>query len=262
MVRYWLACIGALLLYACRVAVVPAVSVARQAVSLTAAFTPDRLGARTTMEFGVRVTAPNGAIPSPAIRMQLAYPANLGIANSGLGLGVCEASLLMSDGPAACPSNSRIGLGNATVEVPFSPTVVRERARITVFAAPVQDGALGMLLVATASSPIIAELLLPARTIAAAAPFGGSLDTAFPVVPTVPEGSHVAVVQFHVTLGPRHITYVEHIHGRTVRYRPQGLRLPVRCPKGGFPFKVEMTFEDGTQARATTVAKCPSRHRG
>lgn len=241
----------------CCMAAAPAAAIAKQSVSLTAALIPDRPGARATMEFGVRVTSPNGTPASPTIRMQLAYPANIGIANSGLGLDVCEPSLLAADGPDACPTDSRIGLGNATVVVPFSQRLIRESAQVTVFSAPVQDGELGMLLVATARAPIIAELALPARIVPAPAPFGGSLDTSFPLVSTVPEGSHVAMVQFEATIGPRHITYVEDVRGRAVRYTPQGLLLPNRCPKGGFPFKVDLTFEDGTQAHAATAVKCP-----
>jgi hypothetical protein len=79
-----------------------------------------------------------------------------------------------------------------------------------------------------------------------------------PLVPTVPEGPDVAVTDVHVTLGGR-LTYYERVHGRRVPYRPQGILLPKRCPRGGFRFSATFTFLDGTQAQAQTTVRCPRR---
>ena len=229
---------------------------AAQSLGLSAAFAPDYAGARATMQFGLTISTPGRAVPPPGTRIELDYPAGVGIANSGLGFAVCSARVLTARGPAGCPINSRIGFGTALVAVPFGPEVVRERADITIFSAPVRDGKLQMLFLVTGETPISAEIVLPGRVEPAGFPFGGAIDTQLPKVPTVPEGPNVSLVQISATIGPSHLRYVEYAGGRQVYYHPEGLRLPNRCPRGGFPFTVRMSFEDGTQASAHTAAPC------
>jgi hypothetical protein len=59
-----------------------------------------------------------------------------------------------------------------------------------------------------------------------------------------------------VTIGGN-LTYYERSHGKRVAYRPQGILLPKRCPRGGFRFHADFSFLDGTRSEAQTVVKCP-----
>ena len=68
--------------------------------------------------------------------LELQLPANLGLATSGLGLATCEPAMLLEQGAAACPSDSRMGGGEATVGVRFGPEIVLEHVTLAMFAAP------------------------------------------------------------------------------------------------------------------------------
>ena len=51
--------------------------------------------------------------------------------------------------------------------------------------------------------------------------------------------------------------YYTHAHGTTVAFHPQGVSVPLRCPRGGFPFSASFTFLDGTSAEAKSTVPCP-----
>lgn len=225
--------------------------------SLTAGFSPERLGGRATISFGVRVQAPPGELPPALAGMELLYPENLGIATSGLGFQTCDPTRLQTKGLAACPADSLMGRGSAVVEVPIGPETVRENTDLTLISGPVQNGHLGLLFFASGTPPISAALVFPGLVLPTPAPFGGSLNISMPRVPSVPEGADVSIVSLHTTLGPRHITYYERRHGRLVAYTPEGILLPRSCPRGGFPFSVRLSFQDGTSTSAASTVRCP-----
>jgi hypothetical protein len=233
------------------------VAVAAPRASLTAGFSPERLGGRATISFGIKINEPAGQVPPPLAGVELLYPENLGIATSGLGFETCDPLQLQTGGPSSCPTNSFMGFGSALVEVPIGPEIVRESASLTLISGPVQNGHLGLLFFASGRPPIAAQLLFPGLVLPTAAPFGGSLSISMPQIPGVPDGPNVSVAQLKTTLGPSHITYYERRHGKTVAYRPAGILLPKRCPHGGFPFTAKLSFEDGTHASARTLVPCP-----
>jgi hypothetical protein len=237
----------------------PAPARAGPVVSLNAALTPERLGAGTTIHFGFSVaTAPNQT-PVPIRQIDLLYPANLGIANSGLGLSTCRAAVLEAKGPPGCPSNSVMGYGAGVVEVPFGPEILQEITRTTTFMAPLQHGQLGLLFYVDGESPVSAQLVFPGLVLPAAVPFGGDLNATLPLVPSVPEAPDAALVQLTTTLGPSHITYYEYKRGHTIPYHPRGIRLPRACPRGGFRFAAHFAFNDGTHTSAGATVRCPRR---
>jgi hypothetical protein len=226
-------------------------------VMLTAALTPEDLGGGTTIHFSFSITAPEGQIPSPPVKIDLLYPANLGIANSGLGLSDCRVVELEADGPSGCPVDSVMGFGSGVVEVPFGPDVLREAAQVVTFMAPLHDEHFALLFYTVGESPVAAQLVFPGFVLPASAPFGGDLSTEVPLVPTLPEAPDASLVYFNTTLGPSHITYYEYARGRSIPYRPRGIRLPRTCPHGGFRFSAQFTFQNETHAAAQAVVPCP-----
>lgn len=125
--------------------------------------------------------------------------------------------------------------------------------------APVSKGRLALLFYANGESPIYAQLVFPAIVNTAPAPFGGSLNTTLPLVPSVPGAPDAAVVRLRSTIGPLNLTYYEQIHGQRTAYTPKGIVLPRSCPHGGFPFSADFRFEDRTRATAATSVPCPRR---
>lgn len=226
-------------------------------VRLTAGFAPERLGAGTTVHLGFQLAVPPGQIPPPLTELGVLYPAELGIATSSLGLENCTAAQLEEAGLAGCPANSLMGRGSALVDVPFTLGPVLEKVRITLLSGPVQEGHLGLLFFADGESPVIAQLIFPGLVLPAQAPFGGILETQLPLVHTVPEGPNAAVVSMQTTIGPSHITYYRRSHGRRVGFQPRGILLPSRCPHRGFLFTIQLGFQNGAHAEASTTVPCP-----
>jgi hypothetical protein len=229
---------------------------ASQAATLHVALTPERLGGRTTIVFDFHITSSSGKVPSPLIAVNLLYPADVGLITSGLGLETCSAVQLEARG--RCPANSLMGYGSALVEFPVGPEIIREPGAITTWMAPVEHGHLTLLFYAEGQNPVAAYLIFTSRLIDAPAPFGGAIATDIPVIPTFPEGSDAAVVQMTTTIGPMNVTYYRQFRGQTTAYHPRGVRLPKRCPHGGFPFAATFAFLDGTHTTARTTVPCPT----
>jgi hypothetical protein len=150
-----------------------------------------------------------------------------------------------------------MGYGTALAEIPIGPEIVHENGEIFLIRAPSQNGHIAMLFYAKGVSPVDARIVFPGLVLPAARPFGGLVRIAVPLVPSLPEAPDVAVVQVSSTIGPKHLTYYERVHGKLVAYNPQGILLPDRCPRGGFPFAAAFTFLDGSHASAHSVVPCP-----
>jgi hypothetical protein len=244
---------------ACACACSTGMALASQTAKLDVRLQPERLGTGTTIIFGFQITGSGDRVPSPLTEIDLRYPGNLGIEGSGLGVDECLRPTLEALGPAGCPVDSRMGYGSALVEVPFGPLIVRETATTKTFMAPISRGRLALLFYADGESPISAQIVFPAVITTAPSPFGGSLDTTVPLVPSVPQAPNVAVVRLRTTLGPLHLTYYKRVRGRRTAYTPRGIVLPRSCPQGGFPFAAHFGFEDGTHTTAATNIPCPGR---
>jgi hypothetical protein len=216
------------------------------------------LGARTTIlfEFSIQSTLPRRA-PAPVVDVDLHLPAGLGLATSELGLASCRASVLLAAGVAGCPANSRIGLGSALVAVPAPGEPVIEEGSLVAFMGPPSGEHVEVLFYADGGTPVSAQLIFPGQVLSDGGPFGDRLNTAIPLIPTWPGGPDVAVTSMTSTIGPRGLTYFKHLHGKVVPFTPRGIRMPDRCPRGGFPFRVDIAFLDGTSQSANSLVPCP-----
>jgi hypothetical protein len=252
-IRTLLSTVLALLLCAC----LPAAACAAQTVKLSAGLTPERLGEGTTIAFSFTISTTTGQVPSPLTGVDLLYPANIGLATSGLGLATCTASTLETLGPEGCPSESQMGYGTGLVEVPFGPEVLQETTTTKVFMAHLHHGHLGLIFWAIGESPVVAQIVFPGLVLPAPGPYGGELATTIPLVPTLPGAPDAAVVKLTTTIGPEHLTYYERVRGKYLPYHPSGLILPRTCPRGGFQFAARFTFQDATHARAHATVPCP-----
>ncbi len=231
---------------------------AGQSVGLTATLTPEHLGRATSIGLALRIAAPAGRVPSPMTEVDLDYLENLGIALSGLGIETCTAQTLEILGPPGCPIDSIMGYGSALGEIPFGPEIIKEAATITIVRAEDVDGHIALLFDAEGLSPVAANVVLSAALLPAHAPFGGDIRIDVPLIPSLPEGPNVAVVQLSATIGPAAgLRYVEKQGGRTVSYTPKGVLLPDRCPRAGFPFASAFAFSDGSRARTSARVRCP-----
>jgi hypothetical protein len=219
---------------------------------MSATFTPKRLGAPTTVTFTLNIDPPPEIAPPPLASIRVSYPQDLGFATSGLGLASCQAPALEANGGEACPANSKMGSGSATVEVSFGPSVIQEHVGLELFAGPSPDGYLHLLMLARGSEPVLAKILLTGVLLP------GHLQITVPPVPGLPGGPDVAIARMKARLGGP-LTYYERVHGRLVAYRPHGISLPDRCPRGGWRLGARLAFLGGAQSRAATAVACPRR---
>jgi hypothetical protein len=104
---------------------------------------------------------------------------------------------------------------------------------------------------------VASESIFTTQLLEAPPPYGGQLATTVPLIPTLPEAPYASVISMTSTIGPMNVTYYAWFKGKRVPYHPAGLRLPERCPKGGFPFAAEFSFFDGSHIRASTTVPCP-----
>jgi hypothetical protein len=231
--------------------VLPAANRSASSATLHTSFIPERLGAPTAVSFGFQIAA-SGRVPPPLSGVDVAYPSNLGFATSGLGLAPCSPGDLEEFGPDVCPADSIMGHGDALVEIPIGPEVVRERVELELFAGPSPDGYLHILVYAMGTFPVEAHAVLSGVL------RNGRLDIVVPPIPSLPAGPYVVVTQMQLTLGGN-LTYYERVNGRRVAYHPAGVGLPRTCPRGGFAFAARFAFIDGSRSAARTSVPCPRR---
>ncbi len=158
-------------------------------------------------------------MPAPVSQVQVAFPSDLGLATSGLGLAECDPAALQREGESACPADPRLGDGSATVGDAFGPSVVDEHVTLGLFAAPSDDGYIHMAIAASGLEPI------DARIVMAGVLLPGRLQVTVPAVASLPGEPDVAVLSLQARLGGA-LSYYEHAHGKTVAYRPRGIGCP------------------------------------
>jgi hypothetical protein len=229
--------------------------------TLHASFSPDRLGASTTIGFGFHVSIPGGVAPAPLTSIELRMPAGMNYTTTTLGLAICQPQALLAKGIGGCPPNSRLGVGDAFVEVPFGTGSGHELPEVQAVAGPSHNGNLVVLFYANGKTPVSAQLVFTGEVLPDSGIFGSRLAAVVPPIPSVPDGPNVSVISVKATIGPAHLTYYRRVHGRRVPFHPLGIGVPEHCPHGGFPFSASFTFEDGSSASASTTVSCPRRHR-
>jgi hypothetical protein len=246
---------AALLACAC----LPATTDAAQTVTLHTSFSPDRLGASTTIGFGFDISSSGGGLPSPLESVSLSLPVGIDYLSTTLGLAICQPAALLEHGLPGCPPDSRLGSGSAYVEVPFGVSSGHEIPHIEALMGPPHGANIVVLFYAEGQEPVYAQIVFEGELVAGSQTLGGSLDAAVPLIPSVAGGPPVSIVSVSSTIGPAGLTYYEHVHGHTVSFHPRGVSVPRHCPHGGFAFAARFTFQDGTSALAKSTVPCPRR---
>lgn len=230
---------------------------AAQTATLQASFIPNRLGASTTIGFGFKIASTTGGLPSPLTHLSLRLPKGMNYVTTTLGLAICRPEALVAKGLSGCSPNSRLGFGSAYVEVPFGQGAGHEIPDIQALMGPPHEGNIVILFYADGRAPVYAQIVFQGELLPGSGPFGGSLDAAIPLIPSVTNGPPVSIIDVKSTIGPDHLTYYKKVHGKTVGYHPQGISVPTTCPKGGFPFSADFSFLDGSTVTATHNVPCP-----
>lgn len=254
MVKARVLCV-ALLVFACT----PLVAQASERGKLTVAFEPYRLGQDTTITSNLEVWTTDGQLPTPPTGFELRFPKSLVFGTSGLGLATCSPTILESRGVQGCSPNAQIGKGSALAEVPIGPDLVSEEAKVTILLGQPQGESVGILIYSDGESPVAAENIFQGE-LRENGSYGTLVETALPLIPSIPEAGDVVLTKMKVSIGANGLTYYAHEHGKFVRYHPRGFQVPETCPPGGFQFGLSMKFADGVVVPTTFTIPCPASH--
>lgn len=235
-------------------------------VRISAAFDRDAaLGGATAVDVLLRLD-PRRLTTAPLTEVRFAYPRNLGVVSSGLGLATCtrpEADfakvLITAPGLGGCPPNAVMAKGTALALVRLTDgQVIREYATVTLLSGALEQGRLGLVVYVDGQRPFGAKLAFAGDVRGARPPYGGQLVMRMPVIPGLEELATVSLVEMRISIGSPAIRYYERRGGRLVAYRPEGVLLPASCPARGFRFRVEVGFADGSRHAATSTTPCPT----
>jgi hypothetical protein len=204
------------------------------------------LGAGAEVEVQVTIAGTEyDGFPSPMTGLDIYAPAGVRLTTKGFA--TCAPSTLEEAGAAGCPKKSRagppgVGLGIVT----FGGEQVPEEVAIQEFFAP----AGGLSFYVEGDTPASFHVLERAHWLRAAAPFGPELAVEVPLIETVPGGNDASVTSFRVKVGAAY---------RQGRRMVSYITTPTKCPRHGFPMKLELHFLSGETVTVTDVVPCPGR---
>jgi hypothetical protein len=214
--------------------------------------TGDILGAGTAVqaEYTISGTEYQGS-PPPIIGVNFYLPSGAKLHTSGFP--TCTKPTLEQFGPVKCPKGSQAGpVGKAEGFVTLGGERVEESIEILSFYAP--GG--GFEFFAHGRSPVSLEILSNGHyvNLGGGGGYGPELEVEVPLVASLPGAPYASVKSIKVKAGSAYRS-----HGKTIYYG----RVPLKCPKGGFPIKTEVIFaENGETSKpvivpATYKAPCP-----
>lgn len=234
------------------------------AARLTAELGPSaRLGAPGPIRLGLEIDDR----PATLRRIQLRFPDGFGISTSGLGIAACRPpaavirAIVLADtgGLGGCPENAVIGRGSAVADVRIDAMTIPEFAEVTVLTGSVSGvGQLRLIYFIDGRNPFGARLVFAGTLSHSPPPWGGTISLVVPSIPTLPSGAILALRRIRVSIG-ENVTYYERRGRRRVAYRPRAVRVPTRCPRGGFRFRARLVFADGYRTSNEAVVPCPRR---
>jgi len=206
--------------------------------------TGDILGAGAEVETQVTIsgTEYGAGFPAPLTGINIYAPVGVKLASTGFA--TCAPSALENIGPQGCPKKSSAGPpGEGLGVTAFGDEEVPEKVTIQSFFAPG-----GLVFYVVGSSPVSLQIVEKAHWVNANDPFGQELMIEVPLIQTVPGAADASVLSFKVKVG------AAYKKGRkTVSYITQ----PKKCPKGGFPVKMELKFLGGETVTVSDTLPCP-----
>jgi hypothetical protein len=233
-----------------------AVALAAETVTVTAAFSPDKLGAPTNVHGSATIHSTNELVPTPIIKATVMGPAGLGL--NVQGVGTCNpVTLEATMEPKVCPKDSKAGFGGGTGVLELAKEVIKEHFTLNFFRGPNEGGHLVLLAFLNAVTPVSVQLVLKAQVVKEPPPYGLGFTFIVPLIPTLPGASDASAEEIFITLGAPNAAYYKTVHGKRTLFHVKGIIVPKKCPHGGFPYKTEISFQDGTTNAVTGTIPCP-----
>lgn len=235
----------AVALSACTALTVPA-RAAETSATILPSLSPDRLSARAGLTFTIDFAGGELGVPAPVLRAVLKFPAGLSLEIPQLRS--CSAARLQVQGAHGCPAQARIGSGHAVTKAYLGTQLTTEDVTLWAFLGPLHNLQATVEILGEGYSPFGEQMVLSANALTTdRAPYGEGLELSIPPIPTVPSGSDVSIVTFSLEIGT----------SRPRNADANTVRVPSRCPSGGFPFAAEFTYVGGATGNALATVPCP-----
>jgi hypothetical protein len=249
------------------IAVVPGAACAAPEVALEARFVPiagypktgNRLGGGAILDATLKISGTEyGGFPPPLIGFTLYFPTDTET-RPGL-FKTCPKQLILKSGKGKkCPTASEGGqVGRVKGIVTFHGQRVLEESTLQSFITP----GLGLSFLAVGHSPAPLKILWGAEygDFGGSEGFGEDLIAHLPLIQTSPGTPDLSIEEIGLDIGAARLV---RRYRKPRRLRPTSyLVVPKRCPRGGLPFKSELTFASGGDLPQQTVtaidfAPCP-----
>jgi hypothetical protein len=247
----------ALVIFSCASLATATAAQAEENVSISAAFSPDKLGAPTNVFGTATITSTTGPVPSPVTNISIIGPAGLGLDVNGVG--ICNPAALESNGPQACPASSRAGFGRGIGLFELAKEVIKEGFTTDLFRGPNEGGHVTVLLYLNAVTPVSVQLVFKAPVLPQPKPYGLGFSFVIPPIQTLPGASDASLGSAQLTIGAPNAAYYEKVHGKRKLVHVKGLIVPKSCPTGGFPVQTRFSFEDGSTVVNKSTIRCPAK---
>jgi len=228
-----------------------------QTLQVTAAFSPDRLGAPTNVHGTATIGSTTGPLPSPIAEATVMGPPGLKVDVKGVG--TCDPAELEKtlEPKRTCPKDSKAGYGGGVGAYELAGEINEEPFTLEFFRGPNEGGHLTLVTFLNAVSPVSVQLVLKAEVVQEPKPYGLGFTFHVPPIESVPGASNATAKSIFITLGAPNAAYFERVHGHRKLVHVKGIIVPRRCPHGGFPYLTQLTFEDGTSNTVKGTIPCP-----
>jgi hypothetical protein len=206
--------------------------------------TGDILGAGAVIQVQATISGTEyGGFPPPLTGVKYYAPAGAKLHPQGFA--TCAPSVIERSGPGPCPKTSTAGpKGFGVGVVSFGAERVQERASVQPFFAP--GGNLQFFVDGT--TPVSIEILATGHVVDSSPPFGLEVIGDVPLIESVPGALDASFEEGDISVGAAY---------RQGKKMISYVTVPKKCPKGGWPVKVELSFLGGASAEASYKMPCP-----
>jgi hypothetical protein len=229
---------------------------AEETVTITkAGFSPDALGVPTNVFGSATIGSTNTPLPSPIVHINVMGPAGLTLDLEGTG--TCTVAILENQGPTGCPADSKAGFGGGLGGYEIAHEAIHEEYTLDFFLADNKPGHVELLIYLDGSTPVSIQMVFKAPVIQEQKPYGLGFSVEVPLIKVLPEASDASALTAFFSAGAKNIAYYKTVHGKKKLLHVKGIVTPKTCPKGGWPAKSEIGFEDGSTVTNKITIPCP-----
>lgn len=209
----------------------------------------DILGAPAAVEFEftLRGTEVTGDAPSQIRGVNVWAPKGVKLNTNGFV--TCTLHTLEEKGPEGCPKKSQASpVGSVEASDTIAGDAIKEKGTLQAFFAPAKE----LIFYANAPSPISAQVYVGGTIHPTTGQYAYEFESEVPLVESVPGAAAVSTEAIDLKVGAAFKK-----HGKVTSY----ITLPKTCPKGGFPLKAEIKFENGEAVETLYHSPCPKKKR-